>query len=192
MSALFKRVVGEKRRVVLPLGIALLANVAAYAFVVYPLGVRSATAAERAAAAARARQAAERELAVARALVTGKAAADEDLNAFYKKVLPADLTAARRLTYVSLPALAERTNVEYVRRSFEVEEDLKDKRFGRLGIRVLLQGEYENIRNFIYQLESAPEFVIIDDVTLMQGGTNAPLSLTINLSTYFRVAGNGV
>jgi Tfp pilus assembly protein PilO len=192
VSTLVKRVVREKRRMVLPLAIALLANIAAYAFIVYPLGVRSATAAERAVAAATAREAAERELAVARALVEGKARADEDLNAFYQKVLPANLTAARRMTYASLPALAERTDVEYLRRSSEVEEVEKDKHLSRLTIRVVLQGEYDNIRDFIYQLESAPEFVIIDDVTLMQGGANEPQSLTINLSTYFRVAGNGV
>ena len=33
-------------------------------------------------------------------------------------------------------------------------------------IRMVLQGDYENLRQFIFELESAPEFVIIDDVTL--------------------------
>ena len=32
---------------------------------------------------------------------------------------------------------------------------------------MVLQGDYENLRQFIYELESAPEFVIIDDVTLV-------------------------
>ena len=31
---------------------------------------------------------------------------------------------------------------------------------------MVLQGDYESLRQFIYELESAPEFVIIDDVTL--------------------------
>ena len=31
---------------------------------------------------------------------------------------------------------------------------------------MVLQGDYESLRQFIYALESAPEFVIIDDVTL--------------------------
>ena len=188
---LLKRIVAEKRPTVLPLGIALLANVLVSALVVYPLGVKSAGAADRAAAAASARQAAEREIAVARALITGKARADEELSAFYEKVLPSDLTAARRMTYASLPALADRTNVQYVRRSFEVEDVDRSGRLGRLSIRVVLQGDYESVREFIFELESAPDFVIIDDVTLMEASANEPLTLTINLSTYFRMRGNG-
>lgn len=188
---LLKRIVAEKRPTVLPLGIALLANVLISALVVYPLWVESAGAADRAAAAASARQAAERELAVARALITGKARADEELSAFYEKVLPSDLAAARRMTYASLPALADRTNVRYVRRSFEVEDVDRSGRLGRLAIRVVLQGDYESVREFIFQLESAPDFVIIDDVTLMEPNANEPLTLTINLSTYFRMTGNG-
>jgi len=188
---LLKRIVAEKRPTVLPLGIALLANVLVSALVVYPLGVKSAGAADRAAAAASTRQAAEREIAVARALITGKARADEELSAFYEKVLPSDLTAARRMTYASLPALADRTNVQYVRRSFEVEDVDRSGRLGRLSIRVVLQGDYESVREFIFELESAPDFVIIDDVTLMEASANEPLTLTINLSTYFRLRGNG-
>ena len=56
---------------------------------------------------------------------------------------------------------------------------------------MVLQGEYGSFRNFIFQLESAPEFVIIDDVTLSESGANEPLTLTIDLSTYFRLRPNG-
>lgn len=191
MTPLIRRIVAEKRSIVLPLGIAIVANIVLYGLVVYPLGVRSAGAADRAAAAATARQAAERDLDLARALVSGKASADEELNAFYKKVLPADLTAARRMTYASLPILAEQTDVQYVRRRYEVEDIAPDSELGRLTIRVVLQGDYQSIRDFIYQLERAPEFVIIDDVTLVEANENEPLTLTLNLSTYFRVRGNG-
>src|SRR5712692_5252716 len=76
---------------------------AAYALVVRPRGIKSAGAADRAAAAVRA---AELELATARSLVEGKGRADEELNAFYQNVLPVDLSAARRMTYASLPARA--------------------------------------------------------------------------------------
>ena len=58
-------------------------------------------------------------------------------------------------------------------------------------IRMVLQCDYESFRNFIFQLESAPEFVIIDDVTLTEGTANQRLALTINLSTYFRLRPNG-
>ena len=56
---------------------------------------------------------------------------------------------------------------------------------------VLLQGEYENFRNFIYDLESAPEFVIIDDIALSQAEPGKPLTLTVQLSTYYRLGANG-
>jgi hypothetical protein len=176
---------------VLTLVVALVCNIAAYALVVRPRGVRSAGAADRAAAAARALRAAEQELAAARELVEGKSRADEELNAFYQKVLPVDLSAARRMTYASLPALARKTNVRYEQRRSSVEETDDKARLGRLMIRMVLQCDYESFRNFIFQLESAPEFVIIDDVTLSESNANEPLTLTIDLSTYFRLRPNG-
>ncbi len=176
---------------VLTLVVALVGNIAIYALVVRPRGVRSAGAADRAAAAAGAVRAAEMELATARALVEGKRRADEELNAFYQRVLPVDLSAARRMTYAGLPALARKTNVRYEQRRSSVEEPNDEARLGRLAIRMVLQGDYGNLRNFIFQLESAPEFVIIDDVTLTESSTNDPETLTIDLSTYFRVRPNG-
>ena len=106
----------------------------------------------------------------ARDLVTGKARADEELDAFYQKVLPADLTAARRMTYAACRRWRARPNVK-LRRADDstTPEPTRTTRLGRLQIRMVLEGEYENLRQFIYELESAPEFVIIDDVTLVEG-----------------------
>ena len=191
MSPLLERIVAEHRTLVVTLVTVLAVNVAIYALAVRPLGAKQAGAADRAATAAAARAAAERELAMARALVEGKTHADEELSAFYEKVLPSDLAAARRLTYASLPALARRTNVKYEERRTEVEEAEKDSRLGHLRIRMGLQSDYENFRNFIYQLESTPEFVILDDVTLAEGEGSGPLTITLNLSTYFRLKPNG-
>ena len=52
---------------------------------------------------------------------------------------------------------------------------------------MVLQGDYESFRRFIYELETLAEFVIIDDVTLAQGEPGKPLTLTLELSTYYRV-----
>jgi hypothetical protein len=194
MTPLLRRIIEEKRSIVLPLIVAAAANLLAYAFIVRPLGAKSAGAADRAEAAASARQAAESEEAAAQALVTGKARADEELTEFYQKVLPADQSAARRMTYASLPALARRTNLRYETRRFSVEDvrsEDPNTHLGHLVIRMVLQGEYRNIREFIYQLETAPEFVIIDDVTLLESSGDDTQSLTIDLSTYFRQKGNG-
>src|SRR5438132_754559 len=90
---LLKRIVVEKRSLLVPLGVALLINVAVYALVVYPLETKAATASDRARAAAQSLRAAERELAAARALVSGKSHADQELSTFYDKVLPPDFAA---------------------------------------------------------------------------------------------------
>jgi hypothetical protein len=187
---LLQRILREKRSVILPLFIALLVNIALYALVVRPLGVRSATAADRAQAASQRLKAATADRDAARALVAGKTLAEKELATFYEKVLPADLSAARRMTYAALPALARRANVKYdaSRSTLEV---LKEQRLGRLRISMILEGDYTSVRQFIYELERAPAFVIIDDVTLAQNDPNRPLALSLELSAYFRTALNG-
>jgi len=188
---LLSRVFHEKRSVIAPLLAGLVVNLLGYLFVVQPLAARSANVADRAMAAANSLRVAEREQAIARDLVSGKTRADEELNAFYQKVLPADLTAARRMTYSSLPALARRTNVRYDTRRFDTPDPDKDDRLARLQIRMVVQGQYENLRRFIFELESAPEFVIIDDVTLTEGSEGDDLTLRLDLSTYYNLRPNG-
>jgi hypothetical protein len=192
-TPLLKRIVAENRAIIVPLAIALLANLLAYFIIVRPLGVKSAGAAERAAAAALSLRAAEQEVTTARALVAGKSTADEELSAFYQKVLPASQDAARRMTYASLPALARKANVEYETRTTAIDDSSreKEKRLGRMTIRMVLHGEYESLRQFVFDLETAPEFVIIDDVVFVEGQNTEQLTLTVNMSTYYRLEANG-
>jgi Tfp pilus assembly protein PilO len=190
MTSLLQRIVVEKRSVVATLAIALAVNLLAYVLVVRPLGLKFAGAEDRARQAASSLAAAEKDVALARALVSGKAEADQELSAFYLKILPSDQTAARRMTYASLPALARKTGVRYEARSTSIEESERDSHLGRMAIKMVLQGEYRNIRQFIYELESAPEFIIIDDLTLAENTANDPQTLTINLSTYYRLRPN--
>lgn len=188
---LTRRILLEKRAAIIPLAAGLLVNVAVYALVVYPLGVRSAGAADRAAAATLALRAAEREQAAARDLVTGKTRAEHELSTFYDQVLPENLPAARDLTYATLPALARKANVRFVDRSLQIGQLEKGARFGVLNIRTEWQGDYESLRRFIYELESASSFVIIDDVSLAQADPAKPLTLILELSTYYRLGANG-
>ena len=187
MNPLVRRALVENRGLVVTIGLALVANVLAYALVVRPLEVKSTGAADRAAAAANALRAAERERAQAEGLVAGKKRADDELDAFYKKVLPSDLTSARRMTYASLPALALKAGVQYQARTTLVEPVDRDGHLERMTIRMVLEGDYASLRQFIYALEVAPEFVIIDDVTLVEAQGSEPLRLTLDLSTYYRV-----
>jgi Type II secretion system (T2SS), protein M subtype b len=191
MTPLWKRILVEKRAAIIPLAVGLLANVAAYALWVYPLGVKSAGAADRAAAAKQAVQVGEKDLAAARGLVTGKSEAERELKTFYDDVLPADFASARRLTYATLPALARKANVKLVERRNDNELMEKESRLGVLRIRTIWQGDYESLRRFIYELESDPAFVIIDDVELAQPDPTKPLTLQLTLSTYYRQGTNG-
>jgi len=191
MIPLWKRILIEKRAVIAPLAIALLANLAAYALWVYPLGVKSATAVDRAAAATQSLKAAEQDLANARALVTGKSRAEQEIATFYDKVLPADFPSARRLTYTTLPSLARKANVKMLERREEIDKTEKDGRLGILKIQTQWEGDYEGLRRFIYELESDPAFVIIDDVQILQQEATRPLNLRLTLSTYYRQAANG-
>ena len=191
MMTLARRIFVEKRALIIPVALGVVLNIAAYLFVVRPLAVKSAGVADRTIAARQALTLAERDLAAARALVTGTSRADEELATFYEQVLPADQNSARRVTYLSLYHLARKMNVKFLDRKTEVETPKRDARVGRWKIRTELQGDYENLRQFIYALESAPEFVIIDDVTLSQNDAAKPLTLTIELSSYYRLDAHG-
>jgi Tfp pilus assembly protein PilO len=185
MTPLARRIFAEHRTAIILLAVGLLANLAIYAFVVYPLASRSADAANRAERAAMARRAAENDLAAAEALVKGKSRADEELQAFYTRVLPADLVAAQRTTYGPIPELAAQHNVTFLRRTYSPEVE-RDALTTRLSTRAEFVGRYEDLREFIYALETAPTFVIIDDIALAAGSDDERLTLSLGLSTYFR------
>jgi len=196
MTPFLRRIVREHRTLLLPLVVALLANVVAYFFIVRPRGVKAAGAADRATAAALALQSAERDLVVAKQLVSGKASADEELTTFYQRVLPLDHDAAVRMTYASLPALARKSGVALSRRTSEIESERSAEQkvdtLGHLVISMILQGKYADFREFVYALESAPEFLIVDDVQLSEGSAANDLpTFVVKLSTYFKLKGNG-
>ena len=154
--------------------------------------MKSANAADRAATAAEARQSAERNMASAEALISGKAKADQELVTFYQKVLPSSLDEARRMTYLRLPALARKANMKFSERRSELDAQIKENsQLGRVRTRMTLEGGYENVRQFLYELETAPEFIIVDDVSLGQPEAGRPVQLTLEVSTYFRQGRSG-
>jgi len=190
--SLLRRAVSEHRGVLVPLAIALAINIGVYALAVYPLGVKSATVVDRAAAAARERQSAERDMASAEALVTGKAKADQELATFYQKVLPSSLDEARRMTYARLPELARKADMRFDERHADVDPQLeKSSQLGRVRTRMVLEGGYDNVRRFLYELETTPEFIIVDDVSLGQSDPSKPVTVTLEVSTYYRQGRNG-
>jgi len=187
---LLKRILVEKRIVVVPLLLAVVVNIGVYALVVYPLIARAANAVDRAAAAADALKAAERDRKNAGDLVTGKTKADQELATFYQQVLPGNYSAARRML-AGIPAVARKANVKLDTSHTEIDQAFKDPQFGRLKTKMVLLGEYEAIRQFVYGLETSSDFVIIDGMSLAQAEANRPLALTLDLSTYYRLGADG-
>ena len=185
-AALTRRVVAEHRRVIVPLVAILVVNVLVYAAGVYPLAQRVANIEQRDRAAEQALAQARREHDAARGALTGKERASVELASFYKDVLPADLAGARRLTYLRLAQLAREAGLKLKTSSMDPREQ-RTSTLERLEISIDLEGSYDGMRAFIYQLDTAPEFVVIDDVSLSdQSGDQSALQLSIQLSTYYR------
>jgi Type II secretion system (T2SS), protein M subtype b len=191
MTPLLRRIFREWRTIVVPLSVAAVLNVLAYVAIIYPLSLRASATAARKDVALRQLAAAHREFAASRLMLTSKDRADVELRKFYGEVLPDDLAGARRITYARLAQLANTADLRYERRSYEPDANY-DGSLQKVKITMVLEGEYRNVRRFIHDLEIAPEFVVIEDVALAEGADpNAPLTLTLQLATFFRSEGHG-
>jgi type IV pilus assembly protein PilO len=186
------RVVKEHRAALIPLGVVLAANVAVLLVVVLPLSRRVSTNEQRAIEAERQRMVAQAEFKRAEGLRDGQAQATEDLTTFYKQVLPADVTAARRILQLRLQQRARESSVQY-QSGGTTEEELSKSSLLRMSTQMRLSGEYDDIRGFIYTVETSPDFVIIDNVKLAEGiDADSPLSVFLEVSTYYRTPQSAV
>jgi type IV pilus assembly protein PilO len=180
------RVLREHRAALVPLGVVLVINIVVLIAVVFPLSARVSTNEQRATAAERQRVVAQAELRRAEALRDGKAQATQDLETFYKQVLPGGVTAARRILLLHAQQLAREFDVQFQSGGTN-EEEIDKSTLLRLSADMRLSGEYDDIRSFVYALETSPEFVIIDKFALAEGAdANAPLTVTLEVSTYYR------
>ncbi len=172
----------------MPLAVALGVNLVVYVAAVYPLSQRVANIQERDRTAEEQLLAARRDHAQATGTLTGKDRAAAELATFYKDVLPQDLAGARRLTQLRLAQLARESKLKFVRATFEPVTEGK-RTLTQLRIEMVLSGTYADVRAFIHDLETAPEFVVVDNIVLGQGAEGGPLIVTLHLSTYYRDTG---
>jgi Tfp pilus assembly protein PilO len=188
----FNRIFAEKRSLVWPLALVLIANAVVYALVVYPLSQKVAMGEQEATAANFALVTARREHANARATVTGKGQADAELKKFYSDVLPPDLSGARRITYLPLEHLAEESNLRLERQALSPDER-NEGGLAKLTTTATLTGEYRDIRRFLHQLETRPEFIVLENVDLTQNESEMSrgITVTVQVATYFRTGGDG-
>lgn len=184
-----QRIYAERRAVIAPLGVFLIANVATLALGVIPL--------ERSVAGqADARVAAKAELAEALKLDkqakdsrASKERAEEELAKFYADILPRQINSAVNITSSWLHRVARESGVTLDSNLISPEQ-VRDSSLVRVAANVTLRGQYANIRRFLYVVETAQEFVIIEKVGLSessaaQGSGGGMLELELDVSTYF-------
>ena len=166
-------------------------NVALYAIVLYPLSKKVAGGEQEAGAATAALNAARRDFAAARATVTGKGQADEELQKFYLDVLPADIRGARRITFLRIEQLAQQSGLRLERETSDPNPQ-RESRLVKFMYRASLSGEYRSIRRFIHTLETAPEFLVLENVDLSQGeAEDRALNVEVEIATYYRAGDDG-
>jgi Tfp pilus assembly protein PilO len=188
--SLWRRIYTEQRAVVLPLLLILIANLAVLLLAELPLS-HSVTGLKNEAVSA--------SLKMSRARVTeqrakearaSKERADQDLRKFYAETLPADLTSARHLIVGSfLQRTARDVGLTFQRGSVE-QVDVKDSQLQELTGKVTLVGDYQNIRRFLYAVETAREFLVVERVALSQAtdlkaGNTGALEVTLDVATYY-------
>lgn len=181
------RVVADHRRWLIPVGVVLAINVIVLIAVVLPLRRSVESGSIRADASAQALRVAMADLKEAEATRDGQTQASADLNRFYADVLPSDFATARRMTGLKLAQLARSHDVGF-QNGAAGTETLRDSTLERLHVNYALNGNWDDIRQLIYDIETGPDFIVIDNVQLAEGSqANAPLSLTLDLSTYYRI-----
>lgn len=181
------RIFAERRAVVVPLALFLLANIGVLLGVVWPMQ-RAVNGADEA------RYQATVSLADARKFETewkakrnSKDRADQELRKFYSEILPTNFGTARAVANFFLQRVA--TESKLVLRSGQWEpEPLKDSHLMRVSGTVTLVGDYANIRRFLYEVETAQEFVVIERVELSEANSTQNdnrLELTLTVATYY-------
>jgi Tfp pilus assembly protein PilO len=184
-TALAQRVFAENRKPVIWLAAGLVINVLAYAFGVYPLSDSVANVQQRNDTAAKALAAARLENEEASGALTGKDEAVTKLAKFYTEVLPTNLSSARQLTHLRLAQMARLHGLRYGKASSEPVAT-KDSKLTQLKVELTLGGGYSGVRAFLHDLETAPQFVVIDNVVLAESDADDQVALTLQLSTYYR------
>lgn len=185
--SLWSRIFTERRRVLLPLLVAAVVNIAVLLLAVMPLS-RSVASAETAADAATLNLAsAQQQQRQARNAAASRERADRELQRFYADVLPRNFAVAERTTNRWLQQAVRDAGLEYRGSNFAWEA-LRESSLSRASSTVNLRGRYPNIRRFLHAVETASEFLVVERVDLAQtssGGAAGMLDVALVVSTFF-------
>jgi Tfp pilus assembly protein PilO len=165
----------------------LAANVVVLGVVVWPMQ-RSVASSEEGAVAARAELAmARRAEQQAKAQRDSKERASVELQKFYADILPESIAEAGDVTNFFLEKVARGAGVTFRNGEWQ-EQEIRDSRLTQLGGTVTLTGDYAEIRKFLYDIETAEQFVIVEEVALTSAATAQPTSdieVSLKVSTYY-------
>lgn len=186
--SLWRRVLIEKRSLVIPIGTALVINLLAGAAAVWPL-MRSVASDEA--------RAMDVKLALADAHKLAKVAndtrgrqqqANDELKKFYADVVPRTLADARDLLYLQVSQLSTETGLVAESSAFE-PLPLEDSDLMKFRVDVSLTGEYAGVRRFLYLLETSERFFIVEAVKLGQSGQrqggSGSIEVVLQMATYY-------
>jgi Tfp pilus assembly protein PilO len=181
-----RRIFSENRRIVWLIAAGVVLNLVLLALVVYPLSQKEQGSEAEAQAASNELQVATADHANAKATVSGQSEADAELKKFFGEVLPDSFSGARGVLFPHLDELAASANLRLSNATTRPEK-IRESDLQKLTVQMNLTGEYTNIRRFMHELETAPEFLVLESVTLSQGGDETQdLRLTATVATYFR------
>lgn len=191
--SLWRRVLVERRTVVLPIAILVLGNIGVMALGVFPLKRAVVSAEDSALEASKTLVDAQQKLKAARDQKTSKDRADLELKKFYGEILPTSLNGgAVRLASFWLGQVASAAGMQFKSASAFTQEQIKGSPLVRYSGQVIVSGDYPNFRKFLYIAETSQEFLIIESVNVSQPAVaqNGALEITLSVATYFR-GGNG-
>ena len=183
---IWRRIFDERKRAVLPLVLILAANVAVLVLAVLPLRAAVASAERSSIDAMAALADARRQEKRASDAKASQGRADTELKKFYTDVLPRDFANAQRTANLWLSQAARDAGLTFKGSQFDWEE-VTESSLLRAFARVTLEGRYANIRRFLYAVETAQEFIVVESVELA-GETSSPsemLRVSLLVSTYF-------
>ncbi|MBM3750555.1 MAG: hypothetical protein FJW21_05160 [Acidimicrobiia bacterium] len=191
--SLWRRVLQERRMVVVPLLTVLVINLLVIGLAVVPLSRALVNDENRAMDVKMALAEANRMARIATDTKASQTRAGEELRKFYADVLPANLSAARTLLYLDLDTLSRETGISHQSSVFEPEE-VEGSPLMRWRTDVTLTGEYAGVRRFLYLLETSEKFFVVEGVKLGQsgrvqgapgGGSGGSLEVVLQVATYY-------
>lgn len=200
-TPLLRRIFLERRAVLLPLLVAFVVNVGVLLLGVLPLR-QSVTGAETDALNSRVNLAGARAAEKgAKQAQSGKERADQEMKKFYAEILPRNFDAAANLISFWPIKIAQQSRVKWSSGTTQTKPLQDPSTLVKVSSKATLTGEYADIRRFLYEIETAEQFVIIESVELSQSGSaqsSGVLEVSLEIATYYvnetpvaRPAGSG-